>query len=240
MRLRSLATAAAVIALAAPLTSCGFDYATERNYTPAGGANNREGVVDVLSAVVVSGAEGSGTFVATLSNNDDVDEQSLTGISGERRRHRARRVRAGHRRGRRPGQPGRAARRHRPDRRLHRGRLRLALLRLRQRRAGPARRPVVPVARARRLRLLGEAWTPHDAHARPAPPRRERVERQEPLHRLGRRRPHREGPCRGGPRRRAAGRGRAAARHRAHLAASAARSPPPTCRSTPPTATGSR
>jgi hypothetical protein len=82
MRLRSLATAAAVVALAAPLTSCGFDYATERTYTPAGGANNREGVVDVLSAVVVSGAEGSGTVVATLSNNDGVEEQSLTGISG--------------------------------------------------------------------------------------------------------------------------------------------------------------
>ena len=82
MRLRSLATAAAVVALAVPLTSCGFNYATERDYTPAGGANNREGVVDLLSAVVVSGAEGSGTFVASLSNNDDVDEQSLTGISG--------------------------------------------------------------------------------------------------------------------------------------------------------------
>lgn len=82
MRLRSLATAAAVIALAAPLTSCGFDYATERDYTPAGGSNNREGVVDLLSAVVVSGTEGSGTFVASLSNNDDSEEQSLTGISG--------------------------------------------------------------------------------------------------------------------------------------------------------------
>jgi hypothetical protein len=81
MRLRSLATAAAVIALAAPLTSCGFDYATERDYTPAGGANNREGVVDLLSAVVVSGAEGSGTFVASLSNNG-TEEQSLTAISG--------------------------------------------------------------------------------------------------------------------------------------------------------------
>ena len=60
MRLRSLATAAAALALAAPLTSCGFDYATERDYTPAGGSNNREGVVDLLSA----------------------EEQSLTGISG--------------------------------------------------------------------------------------------------------------------------------------------------------------
>ncbi|HEX5917255.1 MAG TPA: hypothetical protein VFY76_05335 [Nocardioides sp.] len=82
MRLRSLATAAAVIALAAPLTSCGFDYATERDYTPAGGSNNREGVVDLLSAVVVSGAEGSGTFVASLSNNDRSEEQSLTAVSG--------------------------------------------------------------------------------------------------------------------------------------------------------------
>ena len=82
MRLRSLATAAAVIALAVPLTSCGFSYATERDYTPAGGANSREGVVDLLSAVVVSGTEGSGTFVASLSNNDIIDEQSLTGISG--------------------------------------------------------------------------------------------------------------------------------------------------------------
>jgi hypothetical protein len=82
MRLRSLATAAAVIALAAPLTSCGFDYATERDYTPAGGANNREGTVDLLSAVVVSGTEGSGTFVASLANNDGSEEQSLTGIAG--------------------------------------------------------------------------------------------------------------------------------------------------------------
>ena len=81
MRLRSLATAAAVIALAAPLTSCGFDYATERDYTPAGGANNREGAVDLLSAVVVSSAEGSGTFVASLANNG-TEEESLTGISG--------------------------------------------------------------------------------------------------------------------------------------------------------------
>ena len=37
----------------------------------------------------------------------------------------------------------------------------------------------------------------HDLHARPRPPRRKRLERQEPLHRLGRRRPHRQGPGRG-------------------------------------------
>lgn len=83
MRLRPLATAAAALALAAPLSSCGFDYATERDYTPAGGSNDRDGVVDVLSAVIVSAAEGSGTFVASLSNNDVDDEQTFTGVAGE-------------------------------------------------------------------------------------------------------------------------------------------------------------
>jgi hypothetical protein len=82
MQLRPLATATAVLALAVPLSSCGFDYATDREYTPAGGANNREGEVDVLSAVVVSAAEGSGTFVASLSNNQD-EEQTFTGVSGD-------------------------------------------------------------------------------------------------------------------------------------------------------------
>lgn len=83
MQLRPLVTAAAVLALAAPLSSCGFDYATERDYTPASGANNREGDVDVLSAVVVSAAEGSGTFVASFSNNDAKEAQTFTGVSGD-------------------------------------------------------------------------------------------------------------------------------------------------------------
>ena len=82
MQLRPLATAAAVLALAVPLASCGFDYATDREYTPAGGANNRDGDVDVLSAVVVSAAEGSGTFVASFSNNDPDDEQTFTAVTG--------------------------------------------------------------------------------------------------------------------------------------------------------------
>ena len=83
MQLRPLATAAAVLALAVPLSSCGFDYATDRDYTPAGGANNRDGDVDVLSAVVVSAAEGSGTFVASLSNNDPDEEQTFTAVAGD-------------------------------------------------------------------------------------------------------------------------------------------------------------
>lgn len=80
---RALATTAALLALSAPLTSCGFDYATDRDYTPASGANNRDGVVDVLSAVLVSAEEGSGTFVASLSNNDTENPATFTALSGD-------------------------------------------------------------------------------------------------------------------------------------------------------------
>ncbi len=83
MQHRLLVTAAAVVALAAPLSSCGFDYATDRDYQPGSGTNNREGQVDVLSAVVVSAAEGSGTFVASLSNNEAETEQTFTAVAGE-------------------------------------------------------------------------------------------------------------------------------------------------------------
>lgn len=82
MQLRPLATAAAVLALAAPLTSCGFDYATDREYDVTSAAASREGVVDVLNAVVVSGAEGSGTFIASFVNNDSDDEHTLTSVAG--------------------------------------------------------------------------------------------------------------------------------------------------------------
>ena len=82
MQLRPLATAAAVLALAVPLSSCGFDYATEREYDVTSAALSREGAVDILSAVVVSAAEGSGTFVASFSNNDPADAQTFTGLAG--------------------------------------------------------------------------------------------------------------------------------------------------------------
>ncbi|PVG84569.1 hypothetical protein DDE18_02915 [Nocardioides gansuensis] len=80
---RSLVRATAALALAAPLTSCGFDYATDRYYTPAHGANDRDGVVDVLNAVVVSTEAGSGTFVASLANNSSEEAQALSELAGE-------------------------------------------------------------------------------------------------------------------------------------------------------------
>jgi hypothetical protein len=77
---RTLACSLTALALAAPLTSCGFDLATDRYYTPAAGANDREGQVDVLAAVVVSTSPGSGTFIASLSNNSTTEAASLTEI----------------------------------------------------------------------------------------------------------------------------------------------------------------
>jgi hypothetical protein len=67
---RKLAIAIGALALAVPgLSACGFNYATDREYTPANGTNDLTGVVDVLNAVIVSSEDGSGTFIASLSNN---------------------------------------------------------------------------------------------------------------------------------------------------------------------------
>jgi hypothetical protein len=77
---RSVAVAA--LALAPVLTSCGFNEPTDRVYTPGVGVNERSGEVDVLNALVVSGADGSGSLVATLSNNDTAEEDALTQVAG--------------------------------------------------------------------------------------------------------------------------------------------------------------
>lgn len=79
---RQLAAAAALVVAATALTSCGFDYATDRDYTPGEGVSNRDAMVDVLSAVIVSGQQGSGTFVASFANNETDKEASVTGLSG--------------------------------------------------------------------------------------------------------------------------------------------------------------
>lgn len=79
---RSLALTAGALVLAVPtLTSCGFDYATNRPYTPAEGVNNAEGDVKVLNAVVVAAQPDSGTFIATLSS-DAEEEVTFEGVSG--------------------------------------------------------------------------------------------------------------------------------------------------------------
>lgn len=76
---RSLRLAAGALVLALPLLgSCGFDKATDTVYTPAAGVNDREQDIKVLSAVVVSAQPGSGTFIATLTNDTDDGEEPAT------------------------------------------------------------------------------------------------------------------------------------------------------------------
>lgn len=74
--------AAGAIALATVLSSCGFDAATDRVYTPAAGVNDRDAMVDVLGATVISGQDGSGTFIASFANNDQEESATVTSIAG--------------------------------------------------------------------------------------------------------------------------------------------------------------
>ncbi len=77
---RSTATAlvAVLLPLAAALTSCGFDYPTDRVNTIAAGTNNREAEVDVLGARVLAYSDGKGRLIGTLVYNDqDATEPAL-------------------------------------------------------------------------------------------------------------------------------------------------------------------
>lgn len=77
-----IALAIAVLALSVIVSACTFPkYATDRIYTPGVGTNNRDGQVDVLAGVVVSAQPGSGTFIASLSNNSTEEAASLTQIT---------------------------------------------------------------------------------------------------------------------------------------------------------------
>lgn len=84
-RSTALALGAAIVA-ASTLTSCsatGRHVATSTVYTPAMGANNRDATVDVLGGVIVSSKDGSGTFIATLVNNDKVKANALGSLSSD-------------------------------------------------------------------------------------------------------------------------------------------------------------
>lgn len=70
MPLRRRLAAAALLLGAPAMTACGFNIQTDQIYQPGVGVDNRSGTVDVLAAVVVSAKDGTGTFVATLVNND--------------------------------------------------------------------------------------------------------------------------------------------------------------------------
>ncbi|MDN5895262.1 MAG: hypothetical protein L0H93_14715 [Nocardioides sp.] len=85
------AAAAAALVIAVPtLAGCGMNFATDKVYTPAPGANDRDNRVDVLNAMIVASEDGEGTLTVTVSNNEfvggvdraDVSDE-LTGVSGD-------------------------------------------------------------------------------------------------------------------------------------------------------------
>lgn len=81
---RKIALAVCTTAITVPaLSSCGFNLATDMDYTPAAGTNNRDGLVKVLSAVVVSAQSDSGTFIAGVSNAHD-EAVTVVGLNSER------------------------------------------------------------------------------------------------------------------------------------------------------------
>ncbi len=80
---RRITLAVSALLVAAPvLSSCGFNYATNRVNTISMGVNDRAGQVDVLGTVIVSAQAGSGTFVSTLVNNDPTDPATLNELTG--------------------------------------------------------------------------------------------------------------------------------------------------------------
>jgi len=80
---RSLALVAGALLCVAPLSACGFNYSTDEVYTASAGVDDRTGTLDILSAVVVSEQKGSGTFIASFSNNsEDTSERVLAMSAG--------------------------------------------------------------------------------------------------------------------------------------------------------------
>lgn len=78
---RTLALATGALVLTT-LTSCGFDFATDRVNTISAGVDNRDASVDVLHAVIVSSEPGSGTFIASFSNNSVEEPAAFTTLEG--------------------------------------------------------------------------------------------------------------------------------------------------------------
>ncbi len=72
----------AALVLAPVLTACGFNVQTDQVYQPADGVLNRDGDVYILNALIVSGADGSGTFVAQFANNNLEQPDQLVSVTG--------------------------------------------------------------------------------------------------------------------------------------------------------------
>lgn len=86
--LRPTAIAGLLLALvpaAMTLSSCGFDYPTDRVNTIAAGENNRDHSVDALGIRVLATATGEGRLIGALSNNlrEEAALESVTAPDGD-------------------------------------------------------------------------------------------------------------------------------------------------------------
>lgn len=84
-RLRhKLTLTVAALGLVGSMSSCGFDYATNRPNTIANGGYDITGEVHVMGARIVAPEDGTGTFIATLTTDATAEDAvTLDGISGE-------------------------------------------------------------------------------------------------------------------------------------------------------------
>lgn len=80
---RTLALGLAGLTATAALTGCGFNYPTDKINDVTSGANDRDGTVNILNAVIVSKEANSGTFIATFVNNNPTDAIALQSVSGD-------------------------------------------------------------------------------------------------------------------------------------------------------------
>jgi hypothetical protein len=80
-RRHRIALSLGALILAVPgVASCGFNYATDRENTISNGTSDKSGTVDVLNAVIVSQDDGSGTFIASLSNNSATETIHMSSL----------------------------------------------------------------------------------------------------------------------------------------------------------------
>lgn len=79
---RRLALTVGALLLTAPvLSSCGFNYATDRVNTTTNATFNRDKSVDVIGAQIIAESPGSGSLQARLINNSD-EATELVSVAG--------------------------------------------------------------------------------------------------------------------------------------------------------------
>jgi hypothetical protein len=80
--LRRRVALAALALLIPAVAACGFNEQTDEVYQPATGVDNRSSEVYVLNALIVSAQGGSGTFIASLVNENQTTPDKMISISG--------------------------------------------------------------------------------------------------------------------------------------------------------------